>query len=169
MRWKGKKLYWCLPQYKIVKWKRYCEKVFSLKPIYYLVRMIYEYYKIKYNIDIPARVNIGAGFRIEHIGGIVVNPSTIIGNNVSLYNGVTLGAQNRGKKKGTPTIGNDVFIGPNAVIVGKVFIGNNVLIAGGAYVNFDVPDNTIVLGNPGKLYYNEKATEGYLINKIAEI
>lgn len=169
MRWKGTRFYWRLPQYKIVKWKRICEKFVSVKCIYCVMRLIYEHYKIKYNIDIPAKASIGAGLRIEHIGGIVVNPSTIIGKNVSLYNGVVLGAQNRGVKKGAPKIGDNVFLGPNSVIVGNVTIGNNVLIAGGAYVNFNVPDDSIVIGNPGKIIDSANATDGYLINKIDEI
>ena len=56
--------------------------------------------------------------------------------------------------------------GANAVIVGKINIGNNVLIAPNSYVNFDVPDNSIVIGNPGKIIHKDNATEGY-INKKA--
>lgn len=115
-------------------------------------------------MDIPARVKIGRGLRIEHIGGIVINPEAQLGENITMLNGVLIGAQNRGPKRGFPVIGNYVWIGTNAIIVGKIHIGNNVLIAPGAYVNFDVPDNSIVLGNPGKIIANSNATEGYIIN-----
>ena len=94
-----------------------------------------EKYKVKYMMDIPARVRIGKGLRIEHIGNIVINPNVIIGENVTLLNGVLIGSQSRGAREGTPTIGNSVWIGTNAIVVGKINIGNNVLIAPGAFVN----------------------------------
>ena len=61
---------------------------------------------------------------------------------------MTIGKQNRGKSAGSPTLGNDVLIGDNAVVVGKITIGNHVAIAENAYVNRDVPDNMEVFGNP---------------------
>lgn len=70
------------------------------------------------------------------------------------------------EKRGGSQIGNCVWIGPNAVIVGKIKIGNNVLIAANSYVNFDVPDNSIVIGNPGKIIHRENATEGYICQKV---
>lgn len=85
---------------------------------------------------------------------------------MALLNGVLIGAQNREKKKECPIIGNSVWIGTNAIIVGAVRIGNNVLIVPGAYVNFDVPDNSIVFGNPGKIISKKDATAGYVINSL---
>lgn len=120
----------------------------------------------KYGYEIPYTTKIGKGFYIGHVGGIAVNPNATIGNNVNISQGVTIGQANRGKLKGAPTIGNNVWIGPNAVIVGNIKIGNNVLIAGGAFVNFDVPDNSIVIGNPGKIIRSENATDGYINNII---
>lgn len=111
-------------------------------------------------------MNLGNGFIIEHINGIVINPLVSIGDNCNIYNGVTIGLEKRGKRKGVPTIGNEVWIGANACIVGKINIGNNVLIAPGAYVNFDVPDNSIVVGNPGKVIHNDRATEVYISNLV---
>lgn len=77
-----------------------------------------------------------------------------------------IGQENRGKRKGTPIIGNEVWIGANAVIVGNVKIGNDVLIAPLSYVNFDVPDHSIVVGNPAKIISKEFATKDYINNKI---
>lgn len=70
-----------------------------------------------------------------------------------------------GVKIGVPTIGNDVWIDPNAVIVGGINIGDNVLIAANSFVNFDVPSNSIVIGNPGKIIPSVRATEGYICQK----
>lgn len=65
-------------------------------------------------------------------------------------------------RKGCPTIGNCVYIGPNAVIVGNITIGNNVLIAANAFVNCDFPSNSIVIGNPCSMH----ATDGYMNNLV---
>ena len=117
-------------------------------------------------IQIPIATKIGKGLYLGHLGTIVVNPKAIIGNNVNIATGVTIGQTNRGKNKGAPCIGNKVWIGTNSVIVGKITIGDNVLIAPNSYVNFDVPSNSIVIGNPGKIHYNEKACEGYINNVV---
>lgn len=116
----------------------------------------------KYAFHIPAKTEIGAGFFIGHNGPIIINTAAKIGNNCNIATGVTIGRENRGSRKGAPTIGNRVWIGTNAVVVGKITIGDNVLIAPNAYVNFDVPSNSIVIGNPGKIIENRPdATEGY--------
>lgn len=104
----------------------------------------------KYGLEILSD-NIGPGLYIGHAHNINVNPSTIIGKNCNLNKGCTLGKENRGKRKGAPILGDNVWIGTNSVVVGKVHIGNDVLIAPNAYVNFDVPDHSIVLGNPGNI------------------
>lgn len=114
------------------------------------------------HIQIPIDTQIGEGFYIGHHGHIIINPKSVIGKNVNVGVGVTIGQANRGAKKGTPTISDYVWIGTNAVIVGRVTIGTDVLIAPGAYVNFDVPDHSIVIGNPGVIIHREGATEGYI-------
>ena len=131
------------------------------------------FYKIKLtkltnktHIQIPITTQIGEGFYIGHLGRIIINPSAKLGKNINIATGVTIGQENRGKRKGSPTIGNEVWIGTNAVIVGNVKIGNDVLIAPLTFVNFDVPDHSIVIGNPGKIIHKENATEGYINNKV---
>lgn len=123
-------------------------------------RLIYQRYKIKYMTDIPAKTVIGKGFKIEHIGGIVINPQAVLGDNVTILNNVLIGMEKRGKRAGNPIIGNHVYIATGAVIVGKIRIGNNVLIAANSFVNHDVPDNSIVIGN--KIIHSENATKGYI-------
>ena len=116
----------------------------------------------KYAFHISAKTEIGAGFCIGDNGPIIINTATKIGNNCNIATGVTIGRENKGKRKGAPTIGNRVWIGTNAVVVGKVTIGDNVLIAPNAYVNFDMPSNSIVIENPGKIIANRPdVTEGY--------
>jgi len=140
---------------------------------YYLHTIAFQFYSIrldaksrKYHFQIPYDTKIGKGFYIAHFGRLIIHPRSVIGHNVNISTGVVIGTQFRGSKKGSPTIGNYVWIGANAVIVGKITIGNNVLIAPGAYVNFDVPDNSIVIGNPGLIRRSPGATLGYINNTI---
>lgn len=121
---------------------------------------------IKTGIQIPARTNIGEGFYIGHFGRLIINPEAVIGKNVNVATGVTIGRENRGKREGSPTVGDCVWIGTNAVVVGKITIGDDVLIAPGAFVNFDVPPHSIVVGNPAKIISRENATEKYIENKV---
>lgn len=135
------------------------------------LRLVYKYLFIKARekkcIDMSIENQIGGGVYFGHSTGITINPHAVIGNNCNIHKGVTIGRENRGKRQGTPTIGNEVWIGINAVIVGNVHIGNDVLIAPNSYVNFDVPDHSIVIGNPAVIKHSDHATEGY-INKIVE-
>ena len=131
------------------------------------------YYKLrlrslskKTHIQIPPSTKIGEGFYIGHCGTIVINPTATLGNNVNIAAGVTIGQENRGKRAGAPTIGNSVWIGANAVIVGNIKIGDDVLIAPLSYVNFDVPPHSIVIGNPAKIIERENATEAYVNRKV---
>ncbi len=120
----------------------------------------------KTQIQIPARTSIGEGFYIGHLGRVVIHPDAKLGKNVNIATGVTIGMENRGARKGTPVIGDNCWIGTNAVIVGKVTIGSDVLIAPLSYVNFDVPDHSIVIGNPGKILPRENATAEYICNRV---
>ena len=119
---------------------------------------------LKTQIQIPASTVIGEGFYIGHTGRIIINPNAKIGKNVNIATGVTIGQENRGERKGVPTISNNVWIGTNSVIVGKITIGEDVMIAPLAFVNFDVPPHSIVIGNPARIIHRENATAGY-INK----
>jgi len=117
-------------------------------------------------IQIPTETKIGKGLLIAHFGTIIINPAVTIGDNVNIAPGVIIGKANRGEKKGFPTIGNRVWIGANSVIVGNISIGDDVMIAPGAYVNFDVPSHSIVIGNPAQIHSRENATEGYINNCV---
>lgn len=116
----------------------------------------------KTHIQIPYSTQIGEGLYIGHLGTIVINGSAKLGKNVNIATGVTIGQENRGSRKGAPTIGNNVWIGTNAVLVGSITIGDDVLIAPLTYVNFDVPSHSIVIGNPGKIIHRENATVDYI-------
>lgn len=107
-------------------------------------------------------LKVGKGLYLGHAYNITINPNAGIGEWCNIHKGVTIGQQNRGKLKGAPKIGDMVWIGVNATIVGKIEIGDDVLIAPNAYVNCDVPSHSIVIGNPCVIHHRDKATEGYI-------
>lgn len=133
----------------------------SIAGIYFRFMLLIHSYIYGYQIN-PS-TTIGKGLYIGHRGTIIVNSKTIIGECCNLSPGVTIGQTNRGSKKGTPVIGNKVWIGTNAVLVGNITIGDNVLIAPNAYVNIDVPGNSIVIGNPAKIISKEDPTVDYIL------
>ena len=118
-----------------------------------------------YGIQIPWNTRIGKGFYIGHFGTIVINGATIIGDNVNISHGVTIGQSNRGSKKGTAIIGNEFYIVPGAKIIGHVVIVNNVAIGANAVVTKDVPDNACVVGVPARVISMEGATS-YINRKV---
>jgi serine O-acetyltransferase len=129
-------------------------------------RIVLRHYQIKYGFQIYPETQIGEGFYLGHWGSLVINPKTVIGKNCNIAQGVTIGQQNRGKNEGSPVIGDEVWIGTNAVIVGAITIGNNVLIVPNSYVNFDVPPNSVVIGNPAKIIPTPNATMDYINRKV---
>ena len=129
-------------------------------------RLILRRYQIKYGFQIYPETQIGEGLYLGHWGFLAINPKVIIGKNCNIAQGVSIAQANRGKFQGTPIIGNEVWVGPNAVIVGGITIGNNVLIAPNVYLAEDVPDNSLVIGNPCRIFNIHNATEGYINNKV---
>ena len=137
---------------------------FTPLKLYYTVKLKLMSYKT--HIQIPARTEIGEGFYIGHSGRVIINPEAKLGKNINLSTGVVIGSENRGKRKGAPTLQGNCWVGANSVIVGKVNIGEDVLIAPLTFVNFDVPPHSIVIGNPAKIIAKENATEDYIENKV---
>ena len=120
----------------------------------------------KYGLEIPIKATIGFGLYLGHAFNITINPDAVIGRNCNIHKGVTIGRENRGKRKGAPVIGDYVWIGIGATVIGGIRVGSDVLIAPNAYVNHDIPDHCIVLGNPCVTISRDNATEGYINRKI---
>ncbi len=127
------------------------------------------YYKLRFlshcrshHLEISPSLAVGKGLFLGHPFCITINSDVVIGENCNIHKGVTIGQENRGARKGTPTIGNMVWIGINSTVVGKITIGDDVLIAPNAYVNCDVPSHSIVLGNPCVIRHRDNATENYI-------
>jgi serine O-acetyltransferase len=102
-------------------------------------------------IEIHPGAEIGEGFFIDHGMGVVIGETSVIGNNVLLYQGVTLGGTSLQKKKRHPTLGNNVVIGSGAKLIGAITIGDNVKVGSGSVVVSSVPSNATVVGVPGRV------------------
>jgi serine O-acetyltransferase len=128
-------------------WLRYTVHPFA--------RLVLGHLNYRMGISIPAGTRIGAGFYIGHFGGIVVSQKAVIGRNCNISQGVTVGRANRGRNKGYPVLGDNVYIGPGAVIAGSVRVGNDVAIGANCVVTTDIPDHSVVVGVPGKVISDE--------------
>jgi serine O-acetyltransferase len=151
--------------YKYVFWMRTCrytrENALLKILVHPVARLWLRRYRHKFGISIPFYTEIGSGFFIGHFGDIVVNGNSRIGKNCNMSQGVTLGQANRGSHQGYPTLGDNVYIGPGAKIIGAVKVGNNVAIGANCVVTHDVPDHGVVVGVPGKVISYD-GSEGYI-------
>jgi len=160
------KHYYLNPAFKFMVWHRIAHYArFKGKFIYLIPWLKLRRLKFKYGYDIPAETKIGKGFYIGHFGGIIITSEAIIGNNCNISQGITIGYSSRGKKKGYPILGNNIYIGPGAVIIGNIRIGDNVAIGANAVVLDDLPDNSVAVGIPAKII-NYNGSEGYILNQV---
>ncbi|MFC1905666.1 serine O-acetyltransferase [Chloroflexota bacterium] len=102
-------------------------------------------------IEIHPGAEIGKGFFIDHGMGVVIGETSRIGDNVVLYQGVTLGGTSLQKKKRHPTLGNNVVVGAGAKLIGAITIGDNAKVGSGSVVISSVPPNATVVGVPGRV------------------
>lgn len=143
------KFYFSNPGYKIIFWMRMCKYLSNskFKKILFLIaRIKYHNLQIKYGIQIDYNLQVGEGFTIHHYGGIVINRDAKIGKNCSIRSNTVIGMT----EKGVPTIGDNVYIGVNSVIIGPITIGNNCIVGAGSVVTKNFDDNCVIAGNPAK-------------------
>ena len=131
------------------------------KPLLLVSIIFQKWIEIIAGISIPYSCTIGHSFYIGHFGGVIINANAKIGNNCNISQGVTIGVSGRGDKRGVPVLGDHIYIGANAVLVGKIIVGNNCLIAANSLVVDSVNDNATVLGVPAKVI-NELGSKGYI-------
>ncbi|MEO0142910.1 MAG: serine O-acetyltransferase [candidate division WOR-3 bacterium] len=117
----------------------------------FFARLISHISRFLTGVEIHPGAKIGRRFFIDHGAGVVIGETTEIGDDVLMYQGVTLGGTSLERKKRHPTIGNNVEIGAGAILLGPIKIGNNARIAAGSVVVKDVPDNATVIGVPGRI------------------
>jgi serine O-acetyltransferase len=158
-------VYLRVPGFRFMVWHRIAHKARKNKLLYVLPWIILSRLKYKYGYDIPASTMIAPGFYIGHFGGVVISGKAIIGKNCNISQGVTIGFNPRGKNKGYPRIGDNVYLGPGAKVFGNITIGNNVAIGANAVVNCDVPSNCTYGGIPAKKI-SSYGSDLIIINKI---
>lgn len=124
---------------------------FYEKRLYLVARLMSQISRFFTGIEIHPGAKIGRGLFIDHGMGVVIGETAQIGDNVTLYQGVTLGGTGKERGKRHPTIGDNVVIGTGAKLLGSFTVGDNAKIGAGAVVLKDVPPNTTVVGIPGKV------------------
>lgn len=128
-----------------------CANWFYRHGMRFIARWISQRCVRRLNIEIHPAATIGRRFFIDHGTGVVIGETTEIGDDCTIYQGVTLGGTGKDKGKRHPTLGNNVMVGSGAKVLGPIRIGNNVRIAAGAVVLTDIPDNCTAVGIPAKV------------------
>ncbi len=138
------------PSFKAMLHYRVAHKLY-LKKHYFLARYVSQRGARKTGIEIHPGAQIGKGFFIDHGNGVIIGETSIIGDNVTLYQGVTLGGTGKEQGKRHPTIGNNVMIGAGAKVLGSCTIGDDSKIGAGSVVLCSVPSGSTVVGVPGRV------------------
>ena len=138
------------PSFKVMVHYRLAHKLY-LKKHYFWARWVSQRAVRKTGIEIHPGAQIGKGFFIDHGNGVIIGETTIIGDNVTLYQGVTLGGTGKEQGKRHPTLGNNIMVGAGAKVLGSCTIGDNCKIGAGSVVLSDVPPGSTVVGVPGRV------------------
>ena len=138
------------PSFKVMMYYRLAHKLY-LKNHFFWARWVSQKGVRRTGIEIHPGAQIGKGFFIDHGTGVIIGETTVIGDNVTLYQGVTLGGTGKEKGKRHPTIGNNVMISTGAKVLGSFTVGDNSKIGAGSVVLSEVPPNSTVVGVPGRV------------------
>ena len=138
------------PSFKVILNYRVAHRLYKKKH-YFLARWISQRAARKTGIEIHPGATIGEGLFIDHGSGVIIGETTIIGNNVTLYQGVTLGGTGKEQGKRHPTLGSNIMIGAGAKVLGSCMIGDNCKIGAGSVVLENVPAGSTVVGVPGRV------------------
>lgn len=138
------------PSFKVMLHYRLAHRLYE-NGHYFWARWVSQRGVRKTGIEIHPGARIGKGFFIDHGNGVIIGETTIIGDNVTLYQGVTLGGTGKEHGKRHPTLGSNIMIGAGAKVLGSCTIGDNCKIGAGSVVLSDVPSNSTVVGVPGRV------------------
>lgn len=143
-------IYFLYPGLKAIRLHRLANRLYRRKH-YFLARWVSQYAARKTGIEIHPAATIGRRFFIDHGMGVVIGETTVIGDDVTLYQGVTLGGTGKDTGKRHPTIGNNVMIGAGAKVLGPFTVGDNSNIAAGAVVLNEIPPDSTAVGVPARV------------------
>ncbi len=154
--------------YAYIFWMRACRQLSIAGPwavpALLVARIVLRRLRYRMGINLPYSTKVGAGLLIGHAGGIVVNAASVIGRNCNLSHNVTIGAT-KGHRAGVPTIGDNVYIGPGAVVVGRIRIGDDVAVGANSVVLDDVANGVTVAGAPARVV-SEKGSQAWVNRKV---
>ena len=154
-------IFLCYPGFHAVLFHRFAHKLWKWR-VPLLPRVISQVSRFFTGIEIHPGATIGRRFFIDHGMGVVIGETTEIGDDVLIYQGVTLGGTGNEHGKRHPTLGNNVVVGTGAKVLGNIRIGDHVKIGAGSVVVKPVPDNCTVVGVPGRVVRTRGADEGVL-------
>ena len=141
---------WAMMVYRFGRWRyRFGWRIIRA-PLSLIYKILFKCIQIVTGIELPCEATIGKRFRIDHFGGIIISGDTVLGDDVVVRNGVTIGLRRTGVR-GSPVIGNRVDIGAGAKILGSIAVGDDVAIGANAVVLKDVPANSIAIGVPARI------------------
>ena len=141
---------WVMAVYRFGRWRYGVRPPWLRRPLSFVYKLLKLLSQILTGIDLPCEVTVGRRLLIEHFGGIIISGDTVLGDDVVIRNGVTIGLKRTGER-GAPVIGNRVDIGAGAKILGAVRIGDDVVIGANAVVITDVPPNSLAVGVPARI------------------
>lgn len=124
---------------------------FHKKRLFFLARFISQFNRFMTGVEIHPGAHIGKGLFIDHGAGVVIGETTVIGDNCTIYQGVTLGGTGKETGKRHPTIGSNVMIGAGAKVLGPFTVGDNSKIAANAVVLNEIPPNSTAVGVPARV------------------
>ena len=143
-------IFFCYPGFHAILFHRFAHRLYRWGlPL--IPRILSQINRFFTGIEIHPGATIGRRFFIDHGSGVVIGETTEIGDDCLLYQGVTLGGTGHEKGKRHPTLGNNVVVGTGAKVLGNILIGDNVKIGAGSVVVHNVPDNSTVVGVPGRV------------------
>lgn len=154
-------IFLCYPGFHAILLHRVAHKLYKAN-VPLLPRVISQFSRFFTGIEIHPGATIGRRFFIDHGMGVVLGETSEIGDDVLIYQNVTLGGTGNERGKRHPTLGNNVVVGTGAKILGRIRVGNNARIGAGAVVIRDVPDNSTVVGIPGRVVRYHVPHEGVL-------
>jgi serine O-acetyltransferase len=141
---------WVMAVYRFGRWRYTIRLAWLRMPLSFVYRALKLLSQILTGIDLPCEVSVGKRLQIDHFGGIIISGDTVLGDDVIIRNGVTIGLKRTGER-GAPVIGNRVDIGAGAKILGAIRIGDDTLIGANAVVITDVPPNSLAVGVPARI------------------
>ena len=141
---------WAMAMYRFGRWRYTIRWRWLRLPFSFAYKFFKPIGEVITGIELPSEVTLGHRFRIDHFGGIVISGDAVFGDDCVIRNGVTVGLKNTGIK-GSPIIGNRVDIGAGAKVLGAITIGDDVVIGANAVVITDVPANSIAVGVPAQI------------------